>query len=237
MNLCSELNVPSHRLKHLKSLSKSTKLRSDRMRETVAKRLSRDISGGGRIGGRSGWGRRASLVGRLVRRSVLGTDIRAWLGQNDRLREFRGYVAAEQIAAAGARLSIVGLKRTVGEHLHSLVTGGARMAIDLKHIVSAAIERFGLPLFRNHLGEMGWHLGVLDILKRILAGADPGDRTESAFVGLEFPNRNAAIESHYRLGMRRVARMVGDHVGAEEFDHRRARECVAGTPVADRDVG
>src|SRR5882724_3611419 len=79
------------------------------------------------------WWRNASSVRSLV--CWRGILFRVGLGHDHGFGEFSGDVAAEQIAAAGTWLSVVRLQRTVGEHLHGLVAGRARLSIDLKHIV------------------------------------------------------------------------------------------------------
>src|SRR5277367_2955430 len=71
-------------------------------------------------------GRRARLVGRFVgRRRALGSRILSRVGQNHRLREVGCDVATKQVTAAGTRLSVVSLERSVGENLDGLVADGA----------------------------------------------------------------------------------------------------------------
>src|ERR1019366_249743 len=181
--------------------------------------------------------RSTGLVWRFLGRRVPGPGVLSRLGQNHRLGEIRRDVAAQQITAARPGLSVVGLKRPIGEHLYRLVTGRARLTLDLKDVVSAAIERLRRSFLGKYLREVRGYFRVLDALERVLGRTDAGDRTKCAFVGFELPDRNAAIESHHRLGMRRVTLMVRDHFGAEELGYGRACEHIAGTPVADRDVG
>src|SRR5208282_6680961 len=125
---------------------------------------------------------------RFLGRRILGSGILRRIWKNNGLREVGRDVTAQQVTAARPGLSVVGLKRAVGQYLDCLVTGRARLTFDLKDVVRAAIQRLRRSFLRQHLREVRGHFGVLDTLERVLDCTDAGDRAEGAFVGLELPD-------------------------------------------------
>ena len=91
----------------------------------------------------------------------------------------------------------VALEVGTGSGSSMIRLAGAVAAMHGVDVAEAPIERLRRSLFGKHLREVRRHFRVVDALERILRRADAGKRAERSFVGLELPNRYAAIESHH----------------------------------------